>query len=91
MVWIHRVIRHKDTDGSYYYAIHECFYHKPTDKIPHSWTEDEISPIGESIESLLKTLQRMNVACQKPTLEITEDGDHLREVNVDDKEEANKG
>jgi hypothetical protein len=72
MVWNHRVIRHEE-NGEVWYAIHECFYEKPDDDSNLSWTENEIAPIGETVDELRETLERMLKALDKPILTIQGD------------------
>jgi len=78
MTWNHRVIRILDTDGTYYYAIHECFYTSKRSKLPHSWTADAVSVGSDTTDGLLWVLQKMKEAVAKPALEIH--GDKLREI-----------
>jgi hypothetical protein len=77
MTWNYRVIRGKDGD-EFYYAIHECFYDKKEDTIPHSWAETPEAAIGETREELIKDLVLMIKAVTKPVLEIQ--GEKLVEV-----------
>jgi hypothetical protein len=72
--WNHRVMKRKTEEGEWY-DIHEVFYDEQSGKL--SWTENAISPGGETIDELQKELQRMLKALDKPVLdydaeEITE-------------------
>lgn len=81
MTWNHRIIFH-DEDGPAhaYYAIHECWYGRRGAKIPNSWTIDPVPILESDMESLSKSLQRMQEACTKPVLRITKDGKRLVEM-----------
>jgi len=66
-------------DSDYYYAFHECFYHKPTDTVPHSCTENPVNVSAETMEGLKWVLERMTAALAKPVLEF--DGNKIVEVH----------
>lgn len=67
--WNHRVIRATDPTGETYYTVHECFYRKDGDKIPYLWTEGPARPIGESVEDLRWSLEKMAASLSHPILE----------------------
>jgi len=56
MTWNYRIMKHSHRSGDYY-AIHECFMN--SNGQAHSWTEDEITPSGETPEELIETLEMM--------------------------------
>jgi hypothetical protein len=64
--WNHRVVR-QIRDGETFYGIHEVFYGLP-DESDAGWTEDPISPVGETVEELRETLERMMRALDKPVI-----------------------
>lgn len=55
MSWNYRIMKHSHKSGDYY-AIHECFM---DNGVVTSWTEDEIAPLGETVEELIETLEMM--------------------------------
>ncbi len=65
--WNHRVIRHKELDGTYYYAIHEVHY-EDNDQ-PHSMTENAVKVGGDNIKERFQTLSMMGTACMKPVID----------------------
>lgn len=72
MTWNHRILFHPEHGSeTAYFAVHECFYGRKGAKIPHSWTEEPIRIIEDSMPDLQKTLKRMLKACTQPTLRIT--------------------
>ena len=80
MTWNHRVIRHDhifdfDTD-EVWFGVHECYYENPEDDIPHSWTDEATTPVGETPAELLETIHRFAKALEKPILII--EGDKLK-------------
>jgi hypothetical protein len=75
--WNHRVICHNEnSEEEIWFAIHECFYDKPGDDIPVSWTVDSIAPVSDTAHGLLEVIERMKLAVEKPILVI--DGDKLK-------------
>lgn len=49
-------MKHGHRSGDFY-AIHECFMNSKGQV--HSWTEDEVAPLGETAEELIETLEMM--------------------------------
>ena len=79
MFWNNRVIFHKEENPAHsYYAIHECFY-DDGELVPHSWTENPIAIIGDNIEEIRETLDRMIRATERPIL-TEQDGNKLVEI-----------
>lgn len=81
--WNHRVMRHKHTfaesdETEVSLAIHEVYYKdKSVDDCKVSaddvgYTESPVAVVGESIEELRDTLQRMLKALDKPVLEYNQ-------------------
>lgn len=68
MHWNHRVLRTSDKVFGMSYAIHECFYQKYDDTIPHAWTDEPVPVHGETLEELRTTLNWMLSALEKPVL-----------------------
>lgn len=56
MTWNYRIMKHSHRSGDFY-AIHECFMNSKGQV--HSWTEDEVAPLGETAEELIETLEMM--------------------------------
>ena len=79
MSWNYRVIRSREANGEFYYAIHECYY--DGDRLPHSWTLSPVSVIGETHAELLTTLQQMHRAVLEPVLEQCDE--RLVEIDVE--------
>lgn len=69
MPWDHRVVR-TEVGGEIFYSIHEAYYTTSEDKIPHSITELEVAPNGESLEELEKELERYKKALAEPVLTL---------------------
>lgn len=60
--WNYRVV---EKDG--YYGMHEAFYDEK-DKKPHSITQNEMSPHGDTLNELKDDLQKFLEALEKPIL-----------------------
>ncbi len=72
MHWNHRVMRHVDKkNGGVYFAIHETYYGVEGES-GDIWTEQPVAVIGESVDGLRQTLERMLKALDKPVLEYGE-------------------
>lgn len=65
MTWDYRVIV---KDGSYY--IYEVYY--DDDGNPGAFTEDPVSPFGESLEELKEDLKHFSDALSLPVLDYSE-------------------
>lgn len=72
MSWDYRVIRDKDICEEYFYAIHEvhCDEDKDITGTRLSWTEQPCNPVGASRKDLVKDLELMLRAFEKPTLDM---------------------
>ena len=79
MSWNYRVIRSREANGEFYYAIHECYY--DGDRLPHSWTASPASVSGETHAELLTTLQQMHRAVLEPVLEQCDE--RLVEISIE--------
>ena len=79
MSWNYRVIRRREANGEFYYAIHECYY--DGDRLQHSWMASPASVIGETHAELLTTLQQMHRAVLEPVLEQCDE--RLVEISVE--------
>lgn len=53
--WHYQVMRHTDSSGEEYYAIHEYYEMEDGD----GWTENPVDVTGESIKDLRSSLARM--------------------------------
>jgi hypothetical protein len=73
MTWNHRVIRRKNERGEWL-SIHEAYYSRRSTKTPHSITMEGVSVVGENIEELRETLQRMLRSLDKPILDYDKIG-----------------
>jgi len=73
--WNHRVVRRTDkTTGEVYLAIHECYYdHDTEDTGKMGWTEEPVNVMGETLEELESTLDRMKRALVKPIIDDDDD------------------
>lgn len=81
MGWNYRVMRHAPKNGEVdeWYAIHEVYY-RSNDvddlTVPVSetgCTEDPVGVVGDSVESLRWSLQKMLEALEKPVLEYSDE------------------
>lgn len=63
MSWNYRIMT---LDGGKTFEIHEVYYSR--DGIPNSYTENAISPVGDSITELMDDLTYMMEAFKKPIL-----------------------
>ena len=79
MNWNYRVIRSREANGQFYYAIHECYY--DGDRLPHSWTASPVSGSGETHAELLMTTLQMHRAVLEPVLEQRDE--RLVEIDVE--------
>jgi hypothetical protein len=68
MTWDHRVVR-KIHHGEQSLGIHEVFYDEDAGT---SWTEDPVEVVGDSIEDLRETLERMLSCLEQPIIEDIE-------------------
>jgi hypothetical protein len=67
MSWNYRVIRSVDRDGTEMYAIHEMYYGPPDGP-----TADPVPVLGESLDDLRGTLEKMAKALYEPILNMTD-------------------
>jgi len=70
-------MRHIDTDGSEYLAIHEVFYDVKKKKDDLGWSKDPEIVLAEDIAGLRQTLEWMLGALDKPILEYGKDEPNL--------------
>ena len=56
LAWNYRLMRHTN-EHVYWYAIHEVFY--DDDGYEYAWTEDEITPVADDKEEMIKVLKMM--------------------------------
>ena len=70
MGWNHRVVKrtYPEPSGETFYQIHEAYYGLNGSGKP-SITVDPMYAIGESVDELRETLQRMLRALDKPVLD----------------------
>ena len=72
MSWNYRVMRHEikgSNPTEYWFGIHEVY----TDANgKESWTEDNVTPLGETLDGLRWTLERMLDATRKTVVEYEE-------------------
>jgi hypothetical protein len=64
--WNHRIIR-CEHDGAQFFRVHEVYY---DGDVPTSWTENPVSPIGETLAELADEIGRFANACLYPVLEV---------------------
>lgn len=65
--WNYRVMK-SYVSGETYYAIHEVYYDDAGE--PHSWTEDAIDPVGDTLDELRNELLHMLVALERDVFEV---------------------
>ena len=83
MYWNHRVIYKKDLKtGFASFEIHEVYYSKKG-KI-ESWTENAVSPFGESKKELKKELKYFKKSLKKPILREKKKGNKIILVKYKD-------
>lgn len=70
MTWNYRVVRRPSSfeGGETFLAIHEAYYPKNSDK-SDSITEEAARVLGDDLEGLRRTLQKMLEALEKPILD----------------------
>lgn len=70
MTWNHRVVKRTYPAPSHetFFQIHEAYYYHGEGKTP-SVTVEPTAPVGETLEELRETLQRMLRALDKPVLD----------------------
>jgi len=82
--WNHRVVVrtfvHSDKFIEKTYGIHEVYYDK--DDKPEGVTMEAIGIIGDSVDDIKETLDRMAKACTLPVLDYDTDFDNKDEDNV---------
>jgi len=64
--WNHRVVRQSKGDETWL-GIHEVFYGE-ADESDAGWTENPVDVVGETIEDLRVTLERMIACLDKPVI-----------------------
>jgi len=72
MTWNYRIIEHKNTDGSLWFAIHEVYYDEAG--TPKSCSEEPCFAHGEDIETLITDMQYITKALNKPVLRYSDFG-----------------
>jgi hypothetical protein len=70
MGWNHRVIKEGDEADSWY-AIHEVYYDRDSKDLVQGWTENPVRVIGDSLEDLRWTLEKMLESLDKPVIDNT--------------------
>ena len=70
MGWNHRVIK-KGNEAYSWYAIHEVYYDRDSKDLVQGWTENPVPVIGDSLEDLRWTLERMLESLDKPIIDDT--------------------
>lgn len=68
MTWDHRVVR-QIVHGEEWFGIHEAFYSLEGKTV---WTEKPVGVVGESIDELRETLERMMAALDRPVIDEME-------------------
>lgn len=75
MSWNHRVIRRR-FENPVSKGIEECFtvheVHYDDNNQPELWTAEPVEPYGESLEELMKDIERFKLAFNKPVLHIVD-------------------
>jgi len=77
MSWNYRMIRTKENE-TYVYHVHEVYYDK--NGKPKSWSENPITPYGESQSDGYEDLILMQKSFQQKPFDIVDD--KLVEINV---------
>jgi hypothetical protein len=70
MTWNYRIIEHKNTDGSSWFAIHEVYYDEAG--TPEHCSEEPCFAHGEDVETLITDMQYMTQALNKPVLRYSD-------------------
>lgn len=78
MTWNHRVI-HRKRNNEDTYCIHEVFYDEDGSI---SWTEEPVTPFGETLKELKQDIKWFLKACDNPVLEYSD----LEALTVEDKD-----
>lgn len=66
MTWNYRIIRHLGTSNDWF-AVHEVHYDAAG--YPVGVTERPVAPYGETLDEVLKDMELMRSAADKPTLD----------------------
>lgn len=66
MSWNNRVLVHEDSEGDYFFQIHEVYYNE--DGSPRGYTARGTTPHGNSIEDIDWGLDMMKKCLNKPIL-----------------------
>jgi hypothetical protein len=64
--WNYRVLAHKETDGTFFYQIHEVYYDAKGE--PNGYTERNVGPVGEDMAALMWAHKKIEAAFVKPIL-----------------------
>jgi hypothetical protein len=67
--WNHRVVRATNSFGDVWFAIHEAHY-RSSDTVPDMVSSDPLPVVGETIDDLRWTLERMLAALDLPVIEF---------------------
>lgn len=70
MHWSYRVSKQTLKNGDFIFAIREVYPNKKGEMT--SWTQDEIAPVGDSLDALRWVLNEMLKACDKEIIDIGE-------------------
>lgn len=69
--WNYRVVRRQGPDGPVF-GIHEVYYNGEDE--PRSCTKKPVGPMSDDVEELMKEIDRMKQALDKPVLDYEEFG-----------------
>ena len=71
MTWNYRVMKKKNSEGSFDFGIYEVYYDE-NGKVS-SWTQESLTPVGSSSDDLEYKMKVMMEAFKKETLEYKEE------------------
>lgn len=65
MTWNHRILAHETKDG-FFFQVHEVYYNK--DYNPISYTENAVSIVGNNLDEINWSLDKIKECTNKPIL-----------------------
>ncbi len=71
MTWNYRIMKKKNSEGSFEYGIYEVYYDE-NGKVS-SWTQESLTPVYSSSDDLEYEMKVMMEAFKKETLEYKEE------------------
>lgn len=80
MSWNYRVMRERQPDGTFWFAIHEVFYTDAKAVHPNGWSERGVGVGGETFKEITQDFEYFSRAFSRPILAVEANGDELYEI-----------